>query len=74
MKIRDWHLRRRREEQVGYLPGHVHVGLKFWQLRRPDHAITPNEKWRTNFEVAMLARVQVSMKLINARSSFAPAP
>ena len=37
----------------------VHIGLKFWKLRGPDHAIAPYDKRRTDFAISMLARMQI---------------
>src|SRR5262249_35137892 len=41
----------------------IHVGLKLRKLRRADHAIAPNYKWRTNLKIPMLARVQLDHEI-----------
>src|SRR5438309_1478300 len=67
MKICHRHFRRGRQEKL-ISAGcvwfeSVHVRFKFWQLGRPDHAIAPNQKWWTDFEIAVLARMQIEHEL-----------
>ena len=62
MKIRHRHFCGRREEELLILHP-VHVVLELRQLRRADHAFAPNQKRRTHFEVAVLARVQIEHEL-----------
>src|SRR5436309_11151543 len=76
MDICHWHFRRRRQEQVvsaGCVRFEsVHVRFKFWQLGRSDHAIAQDQKWWTDFEIPVLARVQIEHEL--DQSTFQPRP
>ena len=62
IKICHWHFGGWREKQLAILQS-VHVLFKFWKLRRPNHAIAPDQKWRTDFKVTMLARVQIEHEI-----------
>src|SRR5438105_10565051 len=50
----------------------VHIHFKFWQLRRPDHAIAAHQKWWTDLEIPVLARVQIEHEL--DKSTLQPRP
>src|SRR5438045_3883664 len=62
MKICDRHFRRRREKHLLVFQP-VHVLFKLRQLRRADHAFAPNQKRRTHFQIAVLARVEIEHEL-----------
>src|SRR6185437_12328775 len=58
VQVSHRHLRGRSEKERAVLQA-VHVCLELWQLGGADHAITPNEKRRADFEIAMLPRMQI---------------
>src|SRR6266446_1284618 len=62
VEVRQWHFGGRHEEKFAVFQA-VHVGFKFRQLSRADHAITPDQKRRADFGVAVLAGVQVDHEI-----------
>src|SRR5882724_11402875 len=62
VQVRQWHFGGRHEEKFAVFQA-VHVGFELRQLSRADHAITPDQKWRAHFGVAVLARVQVDHEI-----------
>src|SRR5882724_727677 len=73
MKIGYWYLRRRREEELLILQP-VHVLLELRQLRCADHAFAPDEKRRTYFEIAVVARVEIKHELDQRSFQSRPGP
>src|SRR4051812_676705 len=62
VKISDRNFRSRREEKLLFLEP-VHVFFELRQLGRPDHAFSPHQKRRADFEIAMFAGMQIQHEL-----------
>ena len=62
MKICERDFRSRRKKKLVLLQS-IHVSFEFWQLRRANHAIASHEKRRANFDVTMLARMQIDHEI-----------
>src|SRR5262249_33333612 len=62
MEVRQLNFSRRRKKDLVLLQT-VHVRFKLRELRSAEHAITPNQKRRTDFGVTMLARMQIDHEI-----------